>query len=137
MSACPTPIVIVTGKMDPKDSATLFRVMEAGALMITAKPFPPGHPEHGDSVRELIKTVKLMSEIKVVRRSFPGDRELCVLLQQVVPTETAAGIGCSHRRLHGRLAASAIHSLSLLGFQAPVAIVQHMAKGLQENSSTG
>ena len=40
MSSYPTPIVIVTGKLDPRDSGTLFRVMEAGALMVLAKPAP-------------------------------------------------------------------------------------------------
>jgi two-component system chemotaxis response regulator CheB len=134
MSACPTPIVIVTGKMDPKDSATLFRVMEAGALMITAKPFPPGHPEHGESVRELIKTVKLMSEIKVVRRSFPREKRQTLPVtsfQQIVPTETAArirmvAIGAS---TGGPPLLQSILSSLPSDFKAPVAIVQHMSKG--------
>ncbi|HKZ17918.1 MAG TPA: chemotaxis-specific protein-glutamate methyltransferase CheB [Geobacteraceae bacterium] len=134
MFACPTPIIIVTGKMDPKDSATLFRVMEAGALMITAKPFPPGHPEHGESVRELIKTVKLMSEIKVVRRSFPRETRGTLPVtsfQQIVPTETAAGIrivaiGAS---TGGPQLLQSILSSLPSDFRAPVAIVQHMAKG--------
>ena len=73
MASCPVPIVIVTGKMDPKESATIFQVMKAGALMVTAKPAAPGHPEHEESVRELIRNVKLMSEIKVVRRVFPKE----------------------------------------------------------------
>ena len=71
MSSCPVPIVVVTGKMDPKDSAALFCVMEAGALMVLAKPAPVGTPDHAASVAHLVRNIKLMSEIKVVRRLFP------------------------------------------------------------------
>lgn len=71
MSTCPVPIVIVTGRMNPKDSATLFRVMEAGALMVLAKPDPVGTPGYQASVDNLVHHLKLMAEIKVVRRIFP------------------------------------------------------------------
>jgi two-component system chemotaxis response regulator CheB len=134
MSGCPTPVVIVTGKMDPRDSATLFRVMEAGALMITAKPFPPGHPEHDESVRELIKTVRLMSEIKVVRRMFPRETRGPLSIAptpQIIPELPHAGIrivaiGAS---TGGPPLLQSILSSLPPDFMAPVAIVQHMSKG--------
>ncbi len=134
MSNCPTPIVIVTGKMDPKDSATLFRVMQAGALMISAKPFPPGHPEHGDSVQELIKTVKLMSEIKVVRRFFHPDPSI-TLSATSAPREIPATAGADTRIVAigtstggPPLLQSILASLPA-DFSMPLVIVQHMAKG--------
>jgi len=69
MSTLPLPIVIITGKMDPHDADTLFRAMEAGALMVLAKPEPVGTPGHAPSVARIVQHVKLMSEIKVVRRT--------------------------------------------------------------------
>lgn len=134
MSECPTPIVIVTGKMDPKDSATLFRVMEAGALMISAKPFPPGHPEHDDSVQELVKTVKLMSEIKVVRRFFhsgPSKTSSVISAPQEIAVKAGAGtriiaIGTS---TGGPPLLQSILSSLPADFTVPVVIVQHMTKG--------
>jgi len=132
MSRCPVPIVIVTGKMDPKDSATIFQVMKAGALMVTAKPAAPGHPEHEASVRELIKTVKLMSEIKVVRRIFeavPSPH------RQATPAVPAARIGivAIGASTGGPPLLQAILSSLPADFRVPVVIVQHMATGFTED----
>jgi two-component system, chemotaxis family, protein-glutamate methylesterase/glutaminase len=135
MSSCPVPIVIVTGKLDPRDSGTLFRVMEAGALMVLAKPAPLGTPEHAESVARLVHHIKLMSEIKVVRRSFPP-ASLGVPAAALPPSYPAAApirvvaIGASTggppllRQILGALPAD---------FSAAVLIVQHMADGFTEN----
>jgi len=68
MEAAPTPIVIVTGSLRTKELATSFHAMEAGALAVVLRPPGIGHPEHEAAAGELIRTVKLMSEIKVVKR---------------------------------------------------------------------
>ncbi len=70
METNPVPIVIVSGNWDPGEVDTSFRAMEAGALSVVRRPYGIGHPEHESSVQELVKTVKLMSEVKVVRRWF-------------------------------------------------------------------
>jgi len=131
MSSSPVPIVIVTGKMDPKDSATIFQVMKAGALMVPAKPAAPGHPEHEASVRELIKTVKLMSEIKVVRRVFGAPPSPP---RQTTPAASAANIGivAIGASTGGPPLLQTILSSLPADFGVPVVIVQHMAKGFTE-----
>lgn len=68
MESVPKPIVIVTGSWDPKEVATSFRAMEAGAVAVVAKPVGIGHPQHAAQAQELIQTVKTMAEVKVVRR---------------------------------------------------------------------
>ncbi|MBI5589346.1 MAG: chemotaxis-specific protein-glutamate methyltransferase CheB [Deltaproteobacteria bacterium] len=68
METHPAPIVIVSVSIDPREVATTFRALEAGALAAVQKPMGIGHPEHEEAVRTLIRTVKLMSEVKVVRR---------------------------------------------------------------------
>jgi len=133
MSSCPTPIVIVTGKLDPKDSATLFRVMEAGALMVLAKPAPVGSPEHAESVARLVHHLKLMSEIKVVRRSFPkaapGEAPALQLPEPGAPVRFVA-IGAS---TGGPPLLQQILSSLPSDFGAAVLVVQHMAEGFTEN----
>ena len=134
MSTCPVPIVIVTGKMDPKDSATLFRVMEAGALMVLPKPDPFGSPGYAASVASLIHHVKLMSEIKVVRRAFPSNatppRPSFVPGGEPVASIKVVAIGASTggppllRQILAGLPAD---------FGAAVLVVQHMAVGFTEN----
>lgn len=68
METTPTPIVIVSASTGAQDVASTFRALEAGALAVVLRPPGIGHPEHEAAARELIRTVKLMSEIKVVRR---------------------------------------------------------------------
>jgi len=137
MSSCPVPIVIVTGKLDPRDSETLFRVMEAGALMVLAKPVPVGTPEHAESVARLVQHVKLMSEIKVVRRTFPASLAGVASpfapplpLPRVAAPIKVVAIGASTGGpplLHRILGALPVD------FGAAVLVVQHMADGFTEN----
>lgn len=134
MSSRPVPIVIVTGRMDPKDSATLFRVMEAGALMVLAKPEPIGTPGHEASVAKLVQYIKLMSEIKVVRRSFPAAGEL-------PPQRPPAFAETAERIRVVAIGASTggppLFQQILSGlppdFGASLVVVQHMAEGFTEN----
>ncbi|HBG04432.1 MAG: chemotaxis response regulator protein-glutamate methylesterase [Geobacteraceae bacterium GWC2_58_44] len=133
MASCPVPIVIVTGKMDPKDSATLFRVMEAGALMVLAKPEPPGSAGHADSVANLVHHIKLMSEIKVVRRAF-SKAPLPAPPKPVLPDNAGqikvVAIGAS---TGGPPLLQQILSNLSPQFGAAVLVVQHMAAGFTEN----
>ncbi len=68
METRPVPIVIVSGNWDPTEVETTFRAMDAGAVAIVQRPRGIGHPDHDRGADELVRTVKLMSEIKVVRR---------------------------------------------------------------------
>lgn len=134
MSSCPVPIVIVTGKMDPKNSATLFRVMEAGALNVLAKPDPVGSPGHAESVARLVRHVKLMSEIKVVRRAFapcpapapPKPLPLPASAAQIRVVAIGASTG-------GPPLLRQILSQLSPDFGAALLVVQHMADGFTEN----
>src|SRR5258708_3921258 len=68
METHPTPIVIVSGTADATDTAKAFRAIESGALAVLSKPAVVGHPDHQQSTAELVRTIKLMSEVKGVRR---------------------------------------------------------------------
>ena len=68
METNPVPIVIVTGSSDMRELETSFQAIEAGALTVLQKPRGIGHPAFTKDAANLIMTVKLMSEIKVVRR---------------------------------------------------------------------
>ena len=68
METHPAPIVIVSVSVDPREVATTFRALEEGAVAAVQKPPGIGHPDHEQTARVLIQTVKLMSEVKVIRR---------------------------------------------------------------------
>lgn len=65
MEDSPVPVVIVSGVADPEETGFRFRALEAGALAILPKPSSPD----GEEAEELCRTLKMMSEVRVVRRS--------------------------------------------------------------------
>jgi two-component system chemotaxis response regulator CheB len=68
MERAPTPIVIVSASISREEVAMTFEALKAGALTVVDKPGGPDHPRHAESARRLVETVRLMAEVKVVRR---------------------------------------------------------------------
>jgi len=135
METHPVPIVIVSASWNPEEVDKTFRTMEAGAVAALEKPRGMGHPNANSSVRELLQTVKLMSEVKVVRR-WAKHRHTRVTPESAAPVGGKAAkiendyqlvaIGAS---TGGPLVLQAILSGLPKDFPIPVAIVQHIATG--------
>lgn len=68
MENCPLPIVVVSSFSQSTEVELTMRALDAGAATIVQKPFGPGHAKYEQSARLYLNTLKLMSEIKVVRR---------------------------------------------------------------------
>ena len=133
MEAQPTPIVIVSAAWDPKESERTFRAMDAGAVAILEKPRGLAHPEHDDTARELVQTVKAMSEIKVVTRLSKWRRAQPAPIappqaQHHHPAQNAklVAIGAS---TGGPVVLETVLSGLPEGFAAPLLVVQHIAPG--------
>lgn len=135
MEIQPTPIVIVTASSSAKEVAATFRTTEAGALSIIPRPAGLGHPEHEATARQLIETVKLMSEVKVVRRwpliqregKSPSVSPRAEIKPESIPGEVRIiALGAS---TGGPVALQTILSQLPHEFPVPVLIVQHMAAG--------
>jgi two-component system chemotaxis response regulator CheB len=135
MEAEPIPIVIVSGSVDPHENTVTFRAMEAGALAVLRRPAGIGHPDHEAAARELVQTVKLMSEVKVVRRWSKNWREpvLPLVAQALVNKPQIASkkirviaLGAS---TGGPPVLQTILAMLPRDFPLPVLIVQHMASG--------
>ena len=133
MESCPTPIVIIGGNSTKENVSTNFHALEAGALAVVALPQGSGHIEHECSAKQLVDTVKLMSEVKVVRRwlrpkpsSAPGNFSTQSLPPPPkLPIEVVA-IGAS---TGGPLALQTILTSLPKDFRVPVLVVQHMTPG--------
>jgi two-component system chemotaxis response regulator CheB len=127
METRPLPIVICTATADPKEVATVFRTMEAGAVACVEKPVSPEHRDFTACSRNLLETVRLMSEVKVVRR-WPKPR--AVGTPPPVTSRDSSmkivGIGAS---TGGPPVLQTILSALPKDFPAPVLIVQHIAPG--------
>lgn len=69
MEAHPVPIVICTATARAKDVVITFQAMEAGAIACIQKPLGLEHGDFEATAAQMLETVKLMSEVKVVRRT--------------------------------------------------------------------
>lgn len=133
METDPVPIVMVTGSFVHDEVAGAFRALEAGALTVLEKPRGIGHPRHDADARELVQTVKTMSEVKLVRRR-PRSQQTGA----AVPAATRVDIDSAGREVRlvaigastgGPLALKTILSGLPSAFPAPILIVQHMSAG--------
>ena len=68
METQPVPIVICSASLNPAEVSQTFQALEAGAVAIVAKPVGLGHQEYENMAGKLVETVKLMSEVRVVKR---------------------------------------------------------------------
>lgn len=135
METQPAPIVIVSGSTDPAEVGTTFDAIDAGALAVLRRPAGIGHADHEATARKMIEVVKLMSEVKVVRRwaRMRGVSPVplpvsTILLNRVVQTRIVV-MGAS---TGGPPALEAILSSLPKHFPVPILIVQHMTPGFME-----
>ncbi|PTR14782.1 two-component system chemotaxis response regulator CheB [Nitrosospira sp. Nsp2] len=132
METDPTPIVIVSGTEDPFEVATTFKAMDAGALAVLRRPAGIGHPDHEVMARDMLQTVKLMSEVKVIRRwprdraAAPAPRPANVALTRGSAKIRVVAIGAS---TGGPPALETILAALPRNFAVPILIVQHMSPG--------
>jgi two-component system chemotaxis response regulator CheB len=138
METHPVPIVIVSVSVDPGEVATTFRALEAGAVAAVQKPSGIGHPDHEQTAKALIQTVKLMSEVKVIRRwpiRYPETP-----LRSVAGDWKTGGTGNIEIIAMGASAGGppilqAILSRLPVDMPIPILIVQHMSAGFTHGFS--
>jgi len=131
METHPTPIVVVSGSLKVNDVAISFKLYEAGALAVVLR--PPGIEDAGyyDASKALINTVKLMSEIKVVRR-FPkrtiAQYKPIILNQPINPESRNIQLIAIGASTGGPVVLQKILSELPENIPVPILIVQHIAK---------
>jgi two-component system chemotaxis response regulator CheB len=131
MESTPTPIVIVSGSTTAREVASSFRALEVGALAVVPRPKGLGDPEFETTVKELIQTVKLMSEVKVIRRHPRLQRKPVPSMVggEVKPFPAEVKVVAVGGSTGGPLALQTILSGLPRNFPVPVLIVQHMSAG--------
>jgi len=134
MEAYPSPIVICTAVMNTEETATAIRVFEAGAVACVEKPTGPRHSKFERVASRIRQTVRLMSEVKVVRRWKPSrdtsprsaGAESRPENKASAPGIRCVGIGAS---TGGPVVLQTILGELSAAFPAPILIVQHIAQG--------
>lgn len=128
MTQHPVPVIIVTAMLDPQADSANFRALEAGALAILPKPPGVDHADHPRAAAELVQTVKLMSEVRVVRRTIRpaiSPQEAAIKAAVPAPIKVVA-IGAS---TGGPVVIHSILAALPAEFPIPLLVVQHMAEG--------
>lgn len=130
----PIPIVIVSASVDPTDVAQSFRALDLGAVSIVGKPLAgPGSPEFASAVDQIVKTVKLLSRVKVVRhrprRPDPQPPRPAVRRSPASRPASRPAIVAIGASTGGPSALEKVLSGLPGDFAAPVVVVQHIAEG--------
>ncbi len=132
METKPLPIIVCCAASESQDLVFAFEAMEAGAIACVKKPCDHQSSDFEATSAHLLQTVKLMSEVKVVRRSNRLHR---TPLPQTYPAESPLhpeaqisyiGIGAS---TGGPPVLQTILSALPKDFAVPLLVVQHIAQG--------
>lgn len=132
METDPIPIVICTASTQQHDVDETFRAIEAGAVAFVSKPAGPGHPDFQEMVASMIQTLKLMAEVKLVKRmprtgtARAGSLRVTSELSARPPAIRIVAMGAS---TGGPAVLQTILALLPGDFPVPIVIVQHIASG--------
>jgi two-component system chemotaxis response regulator CheB len=135
METNPTPIVIVSGSSTAKDVAFSFSIIEDGALAIIKKPPSVNHPDYKKEAQELIQTLKLMSEVKLVRRIAHSTKKQAPVdsaIEKIISKESEIQVVAIGASTGGPLVLQKILSGLPKNIPVPLLIVQHISQGFTE-----
>ncbi|WP_432735685.1 chemotaxis-specific protein-glutamate methyltransferase CheB [Maridesulfovibrio sp. FT414] len=135
MEQCPVPIVIVSSFYSSSDAELGFRLLDTGALAFHDKPVFGG-ADFKERMAEIIMTVRLMSEVRVVRRRSRFRRtDSWKEEPQVKRVEYKGDKGqvvCIGASTGGPQAIKRVLQDLPVGIGVPVLVVQHMSGGFIE-----
>lgn len=132
METCPVPVVVVVEGYQRGDIEKSFHAMDAGAVAVVEKPFDAmGNAIDAETVGNFTETIRLMSEIKVVRRwnsekktrSSPASSRGAERKTKIIAIGTSTG---------GPPALQSIFSCIKKDFPVPIVVVQHITKNFLE-----
>lgn len=133
METRPVPIVMCSGSTNLRETMTAFRSMEAGAVACIAKPVGHEHKNFDATAAHLLQTVKLMSEVKVVRRWSHSRRAKASAAEAASPPSSPKAARIELIGIGASTGGPPVLQTILTGlpkdFAVPILIVQHIAAG--------
>jgi two-component system chemotaxis response regulator CheB len=131
MQTYPRPVVIVSDTFEANEVEMTFHAIEAGALAAVQRPVGTNHPDFEKTSKTLVQTVRLMSEVKVVRRRPGLERKESTSPDKtrIEPGRTDARIVAIGSSTGGPSVIKNILSALDEEFSAPILIVQHLVEG--------
>ncbi|MDD5030545.1 MAG: chemotaxis-specific protein-glutamate methyltransferase CheB [Rhodoferax sp.] len=125
MNKYPRPILVVSVSVEP-DSHNIFRLLEAGALDIYAKPRAILEADQDKLARELASKIRVLAGVHVFRRTAAAKRPAPTLVSWALPSHAPARIVVIGASTGGPQALREILSHLPRNFPLPVVCVQHI-----------
>ncbi|NQT61040.1 MAG: chemotaxis-specific protein-glutamate methyltransferase CheB [Bacteroidetes bacterium] len=139
METDPIPIVILSAHIDSQEISSSFEALEAGAVAVMEKPVGIRHPDFHKVSLDIIRTVKSMSEIKLIRRWSSQNRKFSQRDQNTTANKEVSFTvpkGIKIIAIGGSTGAPKIFKKILSGLPAdypiPLVAVQHISPGFIE-----
>ena len=128
MERTPAPIVMISASIAPDEVAMTFAALEAGALTVLEKPLGPDHPRQAETARKLLETLRLMAEVKVVRR-WPRRERLALAPEPLARPDRKVRVVAIGASTGGPPVVAEILRGLPPDLGAPILLVQHIAHG--------
>ncbi len=131
METNPIPIIVITGLFNSHDIDRTFQAIEAGAVSVIEKPVGINHDDFYKISQNIIDMVKIMSEVKVVKRKADYKNIKLNLLSDIKSNNVfldikIAAIGVS---TGGPPVLQTLFSKLPSNIKIPILVVQHIAPG--------
>jgi two-component system chemotaxis response regulator CheB len=132
MERTPTPVVVVSSSSARSEVAASFRIMEVGALAMVGKP----RGASGEEARKLVQTIRLMAEVKVVRRWPRAAQGAAAAAPRPLPAPPVMAVPARVVALGASTGGPLVLRTILAGlrgdFPVPLLITQHISPGFTE-----
>lgn len=134
MASVPTPIVVISSRVDDEELRITFRAIEEGALAVVEKPLGPKNEDWKRRSGELLETLRSMAEIKVVgrRRVLRTQPAVDIFESGITQADKVYRLVALGSSTGGPLALLRILSALPIGFPVPTVVVQHISTGFTQ-----
>jgi len=137
MATAPRPIVVLSGVLDKDGVDRTFESFKAGAVDVLAKPRGLSQEERARFAERLIRTVRLMSEARVLRRRSTGTKSSYTTSAPLIQPPQASTYDQLEIVLIGASTGGPQVIRSLLDeirapYPLPIVICQHIMPGFEE-----
>lgn len=133
MESSPVPIVVVSASLVREEVDKTFLAIEAGAVAALEKPRVSDLGTSGSEAEKLIAVVKLMSQVKVVRRWKRTAPAPTTTRLEAIPTPQLSSRDVKVVAMGASTGGPAVLNQILSGlpsnFPVPILVVQHIAPG--------
>lgn len=140
MAVIPTPIVIVSNISNVREIRVTFQALKVGALTVIKKPGGPGAVDNEKDSSIYISTIKIMSQVKLIRHGRDPSLEKKPPIRRIISTKFPEGkrgrVVAIAASTGGPEALNRIFSELPGNFPAPILVVQHLPDGFLHGCAT-